>query len=237
MNREPVSKTAPLSVRAYARHRKALGLDGGSDTAVWKAIRDRRVVKGVAADGKIIAEIADAEWERNTAPRPLGPARGRPQERPRPRARSRIAHSASSGQAAPSTGGPTRQVASSVASSPPPSFGGSNYQLDRARRENVKLRKEVIELRKLEEKFINADEAKVAHFNESRMLRDRAFNIRDRAAPLLAAETDQKKCWEILDSELRLAFGEYADGKLDEESQPVADSREPSEVREHANAD
>ena len=215
MNREPVSKTASLSVRAYARHRKALGLDGGSDTAVWKAIRDRRVVKGVTADGKIIAEIADAEWERNTGPRP--------------RVRSRVA--------APSTGGPTRQVAPSVASSTPPSFGGSNYQLDRARRENVKLRKEVIELRKLEEKFINADEAKVAHFNESRMLRDRAFNIRDRAAPLLAAETDQKKCWEILDSELRLAFGEYADGKLDEESQPVADSREPSEVREHANAD
>ena len=215
MNRELVSKTAPLSVRAYARHRKALGLDGGSDTAVWKAIRDRRVVKGVTADGKIIAEIADAEWERNTGPRP--------------RVRSRVA--------APSTGGPTRQVAPSVASSPPPSFGGSNYQLDRARRENVKLRKEVTELRKLEEKFINADEAKVAHFNESRMLRDRAFNIRDRAAPLLAAETDQKKCWKILDSELRLAFGEYADGKLDEESQPAVDSREPSEVREHANAE
>ena len=215
MSQEQVATTAPLSVRAYARHRKALGLDGGSDTAVWKAIRDRRVVKGVTADGKIIAEIADAEWERNTGPRPRVRSRG----------------------AAPSTGGPTRQVASSVASSPPPSFGGSNYQLDRARRENVKLRKEVIELRKLEEKFINADEAKVAHFNESRMLRDRAFNIRDRAAPLLAAETDQKKCWEILDSELRLAFGEYADGKLDEESQPAADSREPSEVREHANAD
>ena len=89
MNREPVSKTASLSVRAYARHRKALGLDGGSDTAVWKAIRDRRVVKGVTADGKIIAEIADAEWERNTGPRP--------------RVRSRVA--------SPSTGGPTRQVA------------------------------------------------------------------------------------------------------------------------------
>ena len=216
MSQEQVATTAPLSVRAYARHRKALGLDGGSDTAVWKAIRDRRVVKGVTADGKIIAEIADAEWERNTGPRP--------------RVRSRVAHSASSGQAAPSTGGPTRQVASS----PPPSFGGSNYQLDRARRENVKLRKEVIELRKLEEKFINADEAKVAHFNESRMLRDRAFNIRDRAAPLLAAETDQKKCWEILDSELRLAFGEYADGKLDEDLPPEVDA---PEVREHANAD
>jgi len=226
MNREPVSKAAPLSVRAYARHRKALGLEGGSDTAVWKAIRDQRIVEGVTTvNGKkrIIAEVADAEWERNTPPRPKTQSSHR--------TRTRIT---------PSTGsapGQARQIAPQIASAPPASFGGSNYQLDRARRENVKLRKEVIELRKLEEKFINADEAKVAHFNESRMLRDRAFNIRDRAAPLLAAETDQKKCWEILDSELRLAFGEYADGKLDEESQPVADMTDPSEIREHANAD
>src|SRR3990172_5153478 len=219
MNRDTVSKTTPMSLRAYAKHRKALGLDGGSDAAVRQAIRDRRIVEGVTADGKIIAEIADAEWERNTGPRP--------DERLRPSTKTSIASAA----------GQPRHTAPQLASAPPVSFGGSNYQLDRARRENVRLRKEVIELRKLEEKFINADEGKVAHFNESRMLRDRAFNIRDRAAPLLAAETDQKKCWEILDSELRLAFGEYADGKLDEESQPAADSREPSEVREHAYAD
>src|SRR3972149_8989741 len=116
MNREPVSKTAPMSLRAYGRHRKALGLEGGSHEAVRQAIIDRRIVDGVTANGKIIVEIADAEWERNTGPRP--------------RVRSRVAHSASSGQAAPSTGGPTRQVAPirqaqdrpSVASSPPPSF-------------------------------------------------------------------------------------------------------------------
>jgi len=219
MNQETVTATAPLSLRAYGRHRKALGLEGGSHEAVRQAIIDRRIVDGVTANGKIIVEIADAEWERNTGPRP--------NERPRARAKTGIAGAA----------GQTQRAVTQLASAPPVSFGGSNYQLDRARRENVKLRKEVIELRKLEEKFINADEAKVAHFNESRMLRDRAFNIRDRAAPLLAAETDQKKCWEILDSELRLAFGEYADGKLDEESQPAAGSRELSEVREHANPD
>ena len=199
MNREPVSKTAPLSVRAYARHRKALGLDGGSDTAVWKAIRDRRVVKGVTADGKIIAEIADAEWERNTGPRP--------------RVRSRVA--------APSTGGPTRQVAPSVASSPPPSFGGSNYQLDRARRENVKLRKEVIELRKLEEKFVNADEVKVAQFNRDRMIRDRLLNIRDRLAAPMSAESDIKKCWDMLDIEIRQVLTALADAGVDSVSSEV----------------
>jgi hypothetical protein len=195
-----------MSLRAYGKHR------GVSHEAVRQAIRDHRIVKGVTAEGKIIAEIADAEWERNTGPRP--------NERSRPSARAKIATAA----------GLTRQVAQQVASSPPISFGGSNYQLDRARRENVRLRKELIELRKLEEKFINADEAKVAHFNESRMLRDRVFNIRDRAAPLLAAETEQRKCWEILDTELRLAFGEYADGSLDEQLHPGEAVAEHSEA-------
>ena len=219
MNREPVSKTAPLSLRAYGRHRKALGLEGGSHEAVRQAIIDRRIVEGVTADSQIIAEVADAEWERNTPPRPNA--------RRSHKANTRIAGAA----------GQARQTAPQVASAPPVSFGGSNYQLDRARRENVKLRKEVIELRKLEEKFVNADEVKVAQFNKGRILRDGVFSIADRLAAPLAAETDQKKCWEILDSELRLAFGEYADGKLDEESQPAAGSRELSEVREHANAD
>ena len=216
MNREPVSKTAPLSLRAYGRHRKALGLEGGSHEAVRQAIIDRRIVEGVTADGQIITEIADAEWERNTGPRPDG--------RLRPRTGTRLADAA----------GQPRQTAPPLASAPPGSFGGSNYQLDRARRENVRLRKELIELRKLEEKFINADEAKVAHFNESRMLRDRVFNIRDRAAPLLAAETDQRKCWEILDSELRWAFGEYADGLLDEQPHPAEAVAENSEVNASA---
>ena len=224
MNQEQLAANAPMSLRAYAKHRKALGLDGGSHVAVRKAIRDHRVVEGVVADGKIIAEIADAEWERNTAPKP--------QARPRPKARSMVAAPSTSPRTG-STTGATRQVAPP----PPLSFGGSNYQLDRARRENVRLRKEVIELRKLEEKFVNADEARIANFNEFRILRDRVFNIRDRSSAQLAAETEQKKCWEILDAEFRLAFGEYADGRLDEESRPEADITEHSERNEHASAD
>lgn len=218
MNQEQGASNAPMSLRAYGRHRKALGLDGGTHEAVRQAIIDHRILEGVTADGQIIAEVADAEWERNTPPRP----NARRSHKVNPRITS-----------AP---GQARQVAPQLASAPPASFGGANYQLDRARRENVKLRKEVIELRKLEEKFINADEAKVAHFNESRMLRDRAFNIRDRAAPMLAAETDQKKCWQILDTELRLAFREYADGVLDERSGQMDPVGEPAEENANTNA-
>jgi len=211
MNQEQLAANAPMSLRAYAKHRKALGLIGGTDTAVKKAIESRRIVNGVTADGQIIAEIADAEWERNTGPRP--------NERPRPRARTRA-----------SVAGQTRQVAPSVASSPPPSFGGSNYQLDRARRENVKLRKEVIELRKLEEKFVNADEVKVAQFNKGRILRDGVFSIADRLAAPLAAETDQKKCWEMLMSEFRQVFTSFADGMLALSEQETPAQRETAAV-------
>lgn len=212
MNQEQQAASATMSLRAYGRHRKALGLDGGTHEAVRQAIIDRRIVEGVTADGQIIADIADAEWQRNTPPRPNA--------RRSHKVNTRIASAASQ----------ARQIAPQVASAPPVSFGGSNYQLDRARRENVRLRKELIELRKLEEKFVNADEVKVAYFNEVRTLRDRVFNIRDRAAPLLAAETDQKKCWDIL--EFRLAFGECADGTI---TLPTASGeRERPEQRETA---
>jgi len=211
-------QAAPLSRRAYAKHRKALGLDGGSDAAVRKAIRDQRIVGGVTADGKIIAAIADAEWKRNTGPRPAGSDPARPPARPRTQA--------SRGDGA--TPGSSRQAGPPAASPPPLSFGASNYQLDRARRENVKLRKEVIELRKLEEKFVNADEVKVAQFNKGRILRDGVFSIADRLAAPLAAETDQRKCWEMLLSEFRQVFTQFAEGTL------VVSQQEPPERRETA---
>src|SRR3990170_2091827 len=212
MNQETVTATAPMSLRAYGRHRKALGLEGGSHEAVRQAIIDRRIVDGVTANGKIIVEIADAEWERNTGPRP--------NERPRARAKPGIAGAA---------GQPQRAV-TQLASAPPVSFGGSNYQLDRARRENVKLRKEVIELRKLEEKFVNADEVKVAQFNKGRILRDGVFSIADRLAAPLAAETDQKKCWEMLMSEFRQVFTSFAEGTLALSEQETPEKRETAAV-------
>ena len=215
MNQEQLAANAPMSLRAYAKHRKALGLEGGSDAAVRKAIRDRRLVASVRPDGKIIAaEVADAEWERNTGPRP--------NDRPRPRTRTRIA----------STSGPPRQVAPQAASAPPVSFGGSNYQLDRARRENVKLRKEVIELRKLEEKFVNADEVKVAQFNKGRILRDGVFSIADRLAAPIAAETDQRKCWEMMMSEFRQVFTRFAEGTLALSEQETPEKRETTAVEQ-----
>jgi phage terminase Nu1 subunit (DNA packaging protein) len=54
----------PLSLRAYARHRKEAALAGGTLRAVQVAIRDGRLWKSLTPDRKQIADAAaaDAEW-------------------------------------------------------------------------------------------------------------------------------------------------------------------------------
>ena len=60
-----------LSLRAYARHRKAQGLDGTTLSAVQKAITDERIT--TINDGgrwaKIDPAAADADWAANTGER------------------------------------------------------------------------------------------------------------------------------------------------------------------------
>ena len=60
-------KAKPLSLRAYARHRKAKGLAGGTLNAVQVAIDSGRLAKALTRDGKIAsAAAADAEWGQTT---------------------------------------------------------------------------------------------------------------------------------------------------------------------------
>ena len=55
----------PMSLRAYARHRKAAGLVGGNLQAVQQARDAKRIT--LTADGRIAdAARADAEWAANT---------------------------------------------------------------------------------------------------------------------------------------------------------------------------
>jgi hypothetical protein len=163
--------TSPLSLRAYARHRQV------SLPAVQKAIQSGRIT--TTADGKINTKSADAEWERNTAPKPQH--------------RTSIT--------------PLRQRLPSAA----PSASPINYAVERAIRERIRVRRETIELRKLEEKLISRDEVQVAAFNRGRVLRDGMLNIADRIAAQLAAESDPNKVHETLTLEIRRALLEFAD--------------------------
>ena len=68
MTRRTTPEPVPLSVRGYARHRRALGLPGGDESTCRRAVRDGRVPRGlVSADGKILdPEAADRAWEAST---------------------------------------------------------------------------------------------------------------------------------------------------------------------------
>lgn len=58
----------PLGLRAYARHRKELGLAGGTLRAVQVAIKSGRLSKALTPDRKAIADTkaADDEWAATT---------------------------------------------------------------------------------------------------------------------------------------------------------------------------
>lgn len=56
-----------LSLRAYGRHRRALGLPGGTLAGVKKALQTGRI--SLAPGGGIDPAIADPMWAARTAPR------------------------------------------------------------------------------------------------------------------------------------------------------------------------
>lgn len=56
-----------LSIRAYAEHRRGLGLPGGTKAAVEKALAAQRILR--TASGKIDPVAADAAWAEHTTPR------------------------------------------------------------------------------------------------------------------------------------------------------------------------
>lgn len=57
-------------------------------------------------------------------------------------------------------------------------------------------------------------DVETARFTEFRTLRDACFNIPARIAPLLAGESSVEKCEQMLEAELQIVFGAFADGKL-----------------------
>ncbi len=59
-------------------------------------------------------------------------------------------------------------------------------------------------------KFVDADEVKVAAFNKARIVRDALINIASRLAPLVAAESDERVCFDLIDREVRQALEDLA---------------------------
>lgn len=59
-------------------------------------------------------------------------------------------------------------------------------------------------------RFVDADEVKVAAFNRARIVRDALLNLASRLSPLVAAESDERACFDLIDREVRQALDELA---------------------------
>jgi hypothetical protein len=55
-------------------------------------------------------------------------------------------------------------------------------------------------------KYVDVDEVRVAAFNKGRAVRDNLLNIPGRLAALVAAESDERRCHDLIDAEIKAAL-------------------------------
>ena len=140
-------------------------------------------------DGKIDAQRADEQWERNTQEK-VPPVTAPKRAAPRPVER-------------PADEPPSHPEA--------PGIGGLEYAKARAIREQYLARLAKIEFEERSGKLVNRDEVQVAAFNRFRAFRDGMLNIADRISAVVAAEGDPIKVHDLLTTEIRRALTEFVD--------------------------
>lgn len=172
--------TAPPSkrftLRGYARHRKRLGLPGGTLRAVQKAIEFGRIKP--EPDGRLDVATCDADWTKNTDERrqPNDPASCAP-TRTRARGGTQIHKDDESGE----------------------SF---TFAEERTRKERIDRRLKELDLKVRLGELVDVDRAAALNFRVARQIRSRLEAIPDRLAEILAAETSPQSVDELLRSEL-----------------------------------
>ena len=94
---------------------------------------------------------------------------------------------------------------------PPIVNSGPSFAQSRAIKEAYNARLAKLAYEEKSGALVRTDTVKVAWFNTLRVVRDRALNLPDRLAPLLAAETDPKIVRDLLEEELRTVLTDAAD--------------------------
>lgn len=190
------------SQRAYAKHRKELGLSGGSHVAVGKAIESGRIK--LEADGKIDFAKADASWSRNTdaiqGARNPGGGKKDPAAPPAPRPAD-VQNSTA----------PTSQT------SVPDSPGGNSLVKAQTMRAVFQAQREKLKFEEESGKKIDADDVRVKAFTRGRAARDKLMSAPAKIGPKIVGLTDLVQVITILEDELRNLAQEIAD----ESSAPV----------------
>ena len=94
---------------------------------------------------------------------------------------------------------------------PPIVNSGPSFAQSRAIKEAYNARLAKLAYEEKSGALVRSDSVKVSWFNVLRVLRDRALNLPDRLAPMLAAETDPKTVRDMLDEELRKILDDASD--------------------------
>lgn len=186
-----------MGYREYSRHR------GCSLKAVQNAIADGRisVVRDAAGRPKIDAAAADLAWTRNTDP-----------------AKQSVMFSAGPAQvAAPVVArvSPPAGAAPGGAADPddpedlPGDAGSSEYRQARTSREQIRAKKEQMELDALQGRLVSVEDAGRAVFTAFRVLRDNILHVAARVKHQLAAESDAERCEQLLEAELGAALSSF----------------------------
>jgi len=114
---------------------------------------------------------------------------------------------------------PQRAAESSPLSSSASSVGGDlPTLLLKTRIKSEAERGKLLELKAKVEagRYVDADEVKVAAFNKGRIVRDNLLNVAGRLAAVVAAESDERRCFELIDGEIRQAIVALTGAEVDE---------------------
>ncbi|KZL09081.1 hypothetical protein [Pseudovibrio sp. Ad26] len=182
-----------LSRRAYAQHRKALGLPGATDMAVRKAIQSSRIT--LEADGSIDPAKADAQWAAST-------------DSAKRRQPKRSGTRPSEPKAAP---------AISEGSDPIGASQGITYAKARAANEALKAQRSKLLLQQLKGELIDRRAAVNHVFDLARKERDSWLQLPARVAANMAAElgVDAHKMELLLDEVIRDHLAQLSEIKIE----------------------
>lgn len=197
-----------LSRRAYAEHRKARGLPGGSDTAVRKAISTGRIE--LEPDGTIDPARADRQWAAQTDP---AQQRGGPD-------------AATTGEREPPGRKPVPQAALDAVQDTlretgdtDPGGDGGQVSFLRARMANEVLKAQTarVRLQKMKGELVDRVRAVATVFDLARRERDAWINWPPRVSANMAAELDVEAhlMEQVLDRHIREHLAELAEIRIE----------------------
>lgn len=176
---------ALMGFREYARHRNV------TLRAVQKAVESGRIrTVGEGRDRKIDADQADRDWREQTDP-----------------AKQSLLNAA--GSQLPQGQASTAAAAGDDGEDGPKADDTAEYRAARAKREQVRLAKEQLELEQLRGTLVDVAEAKRLVFTAFRTLRDAVLNVPSRVKDHCAAEQDALRVEQLIEAELEAALGAF----------------------------